>query len=252
VTVAKTVLPAEHDPALWRWLLAGAAVILVHAAIVFWILYIRDLQSAGAPPAAMMIELAPLDVAPPTESPAEVTPGPQMTEAQPEEVEPQQTIPVPELAPAPKPDVVLITPHKPKPKPKKIEKEIPKSVVKREREPPAPRTSAPPRASAAASRAASSRAASASAAAAARSACAAGLGSLNKHYPEAARARGEQGTVRLALTISRDGRVQSARVIGSSGSSALDQAALQMARNASCPAMETSANFILPVRFAIR
>ena len=84
--------------------MAAAAVILVHAAIVFWILYIRDLQSAGAPPAAIMIELAPLDVAPPTQSPAEVTPGPQMTEAQPEEVEQQQTIPVPELAPAPKPE----------------------------------------------------------------------------------------------------------------------------------------------------
>ena len=42
------------------------AVVLVHAAIVFWLLYIRELQSAGAPPAAIMIELAPLDVAPPT------------------------------------------------------------------------------------------------------------------------------------------------------------------------------------------
>jgi protein TonB len=252
VTVANTILPADHEPSLRRWLFAAAAVVLVHAAIVLWILYIRDLQSAGAPPAAIMIELAPLDVAPPAESPAEVTPGPQMTEAQPEEVEQQQTVPVPELAPAPKPNVVLMTPHKPKPKPKKIVKEIPKPVLKWEHEPPAPRTSAPPRASAAASRAASLRAASASAAAAARSACAAGLGRLNRHYPEAARARGEQGTVRLALTISRDGRVQSARVIGSSGSSALDQAALQMARNASCPAMETSTNFILPVRFAIR
>ncbi|MGB8901311.1 MAG: energy transducer TonB, partial [Methylocella sp.] len=98
----------------------------------------------------------------------------------------------------------------------------------------------------------SSRTASAAAAAASRSACAAGLGSLNKHYPEAALARGEQGTVRIALTIGRNGRVQSARVIGSSGSTALDQAALQMARSASCPAMETSANFTLPVRFSVR
>ena len=150
MTVAKTVLPEDRDPALQRWLLAGAVVILVHAAIVFWILYIRDLQSAGAPPVAIMIELAPMDVAPPTESPAEVTPGPQMTEAQPEEVEQQQqTVPVPELAPAPKPNVVLMPPQKPKPKPKKIEKDIPKPVVKREHEPPAPRTSAPPRAAAA-------------------------------------------------------------------------------------------------------
>jgi periplasmic protein TonB len=251
VTVAKTVLHPGEEPAWRRWLLAAAAVILVHAAIVFWILYIRDLRAGGEPPAAIMIELAPLDVAPPTQSPAEVTPGPQMTEAQPEEVEQQQTIPVPEIAPAPKPDVVLMTPHKPKPKPKKIEKETPKPVVKRVHEPPAPRTSAPPRASAAASRAASSHAANSAAAAAARSACAAGLGSLARHYPEAARARGEQGTVRLALTIGRNGHVQSAHVVGSSGSSALDQAALQMARGASCPAMETTANFILPIHFAI-
>ena len=253
MTVANTILPADHEPSLRRWLFAAAAVVLVHAAIVFWILYIRDLQSAGAPPAAIMIELAPLDVAPPTESPAEVTPGPQMTEAQPEEVEQPQTVPVPELAPAPKPDVVLMTPHKPKPKPKKIVKDIPKPVVKREHEPPAPRTSAPPRASTATSRAASSpRAASASASAAARNACAAKFASLNSRYPEAAQARGEQGTARLAITISRNGRVQSARVIGSSGSSALDQAALQMARNASCSPMEASATFNLPVRFTIK
>ncbi len=253
MTITKTVLPAEHDLALRRWLLAGVAVILVHAAIVFWILYIRDLQSAGVPPAAIMIEFAPLDVAPPTESLTEITPGPQMTEAQPEEVEQQQTIPVPELAPAPKPNVVLMTPHKPKPKPKKIEKEIPKPVVKREHEPPAPRTSAPPRASATASRAASSQAASTSASAtAARNACAAKFASLNRPYPQAAQAKGEQGTARLTITISRNGRVQSARVIGSTGSSALDQAALQMVRNASCPAMEASATFILPVRFTIK
>ena len=72
-----------------------------------------------------------------------------MTEAEPEEVEQPPVIPVPELAPAPKPNVVLMTPHKPKPKPKKIVKEVPKPVVKPTHEPPAPRTSAPPRAAAA-------------------------------------------------------------------------------------------------------
>lgn len=249
--VAKSHLLLKEDPDLRRWLIAAAAVVAVHAALIFWILHERDANLAGAPPAAIMIELAPLDVAPPTETPPETTPGPQMTEAEPEVVEEPQTIPVPELPPAQKPPVVLMTPPKPKPKPKKIVKEVPKPAVKPTREPPAPRTTAPPRAAAA--RAAASRAASSgAAAAAARSACAAGLGSLSKHYPEAARAQHIQGTVRLALSIGRDGRVQSAHIIGSSGSSVLDQAALQMARNANCPAMETSANFVLPVRFSIR
>ena len=68
-----------------------------------------------------------------------------MTEAQPEEPVQPQAIPVPELAPAPKPNVVLMPPRKPKPK--KIVKEVQKPVAKPVHEPAAPRTSAPPRAS---------------------------------------------------------------------------------------------------------
>ena len=150
--VANSILPVDDAPSLRRWLFATVAVVLVHAAIVLWILYVRDFRSAGEPPAVVMIDLAPLDVAPPSETPPDVTPGPQMTEAEPEAVEQPQVIPVPELAPAPKPDVVLMPPPKPKPKPKKIVKEIPKPVVKPTHEPPAPRTSAPPRAAAASRR----------------------------------------------------------------------------------------------------
>ena len=242
-TVANSVLPADDEPSLRRWLFAAVAVVLVHAAIVFWILYVRDFRSAGEPPAVVMIELAPMDVAPPSEAPPDATPGPKMTEAEPEAVEQQQVIPVPELAPAPKP----------KPKPKKIVKEEPKPVVKPTHEPPAPRTSAPPRA-AAASQTAASHASSAAEVSAWRSSWAAAL-SWAKHYPEAARARGEQGTVRLALTIDRGGHVVSARVIGSSGSSTLDQAALDMARHASGrplpPEMGSSVSLIVPIRYSI-
>jgi len=148
-TLANSVLPVDDEPSLRRWLFAAVAVVLVHAALVFWILYVRDFRSAGEPPAAVMIDLAPLDVAPLSETPPDVTPGPKMTQAEPEAVEQQQVIPVPELAPSPKPNVVLMTPPKPKPKPKKIVKEEPKPVVKPTHEPPAPRTSAPPRAAAA-------------------------------------------------------------------------------------------------------
>jgi periplasmic protein TonB len=246
------ILPADEERALRRWLFAAATVAAVHLAIVFWLMHVRDRSLAGAPPAVIMIELAPLDVAPPTETPPEVTPGPQMRQAEPEANEPPQTMAVPELPPAPKPNVVLMTP--PKPKPKKIVKELPKHVVKPVREPPAPRTSAPHRA-ATASKAAASPAASAAETAAWRSAWSAEM-SWNKHYPEAARDRGEQGTVRLALTIDRGGHVVSARIIASSGSSILDQAALEMARHASGrplpPEMGSSASLIVPVRYSIR
>ncbi|MGH7185062.1 MAG: TonB family protein, partial [Pseudomonadota bacterium] len=195
---AQSFLLPEEDPELRRWFMAAAFVAAAHGGLGLWLTYIRDSSSAGAPPAAIMIELAPL----------EVTPGPQMTQAEPEEAEPPQPMAVPELPPAPKPAVVLMTPPKAKPKPKKIVKEMPKPVVQRKHEPPAPRTSAPPRA-------AEIRASNAAETAAYRSAWSAGM-NWSRHYPEAARARGEQGTVRLALTIGRSGQVISARLIGSS------------------------------------
>ena len=248
-----TILLADDRASLRRWMFAASVVVLVHGAIVLWLMHVRDTSLAGAPPAAIMIELAPLDVAPPVETPPEVTRGPQMRQAEPEEAEQPWTMAVPELPPAPKPAVVLMTPPKPKPKPKKIVKETPKPVVKRVRQPAAPRTSAPRTATA--SKAAASPASNAAEAAAFRSAWSAAMG-WNRHYPEAARARGEQGTVRLALTIGRGGQVISARLTGSSGSATLDQAALEMARNASGrplpPGMGSSITLSVPVRYSIR
>jgi protein TonB len=251
---AKSFLLPEEDFEPRRWIMAAAFVAAAHGALALWLMNKHDLNLAGAPPAAIMIELAPMDVAPPTETPPETTPRPKMTQADPDEVEPPQTLKVPELPPVPKPNVVLMSPPKPKPKPKKIVTETPKPVVKRTREPPAPRTSAPPRA-AVASTAATSRAANGAEVSAWRSAWAAVL-SWNRHYPEAARARGEQGTVRLALMIGRSGHVLSAHIVGSSGSATLDQAALEMARNASGrplpPEMGSSVSLIVPVRYSIR
>ncbi|MGH6867424.1 MAG: TonB family protein [Methylocella sp.] len=244
------ILPADEEHALRRWVFAAATVAAIHGAIVLWLMHVRDTSLAGAPPAVIMIELAPLEVAPPVETSPEVTPGPQMTQVDPEEAEQPQTKAVPQLPPAPKPAVVLMSAPKQRPKPKKIAKEAPKPVVKRVHEPPAPRTSAPPRAATA-----SSRASNAAKAAAWRSAWSAAM-SWNKHYPEAARARGEQGTVRLALTIDRGGHVVSARLIASSGSPILDQAALEMARHASGrplpPEMGSSVSLIVPVRYSMR
>jgi protein TonB len=250
---AKSFLLPDEDPERRRWFMAAAFVTAAHGGLVLWLMNKHDANLAGAPPAAIMIELAPVDVAPPTQTAPETTPGPQMTQAGPEAGEPPQAMAVPELTPAPKPAAVLMTPPKPKPKPKKIVKEVPKHVVKPVRETRALRTSAPRAASA--SKAAASPASNAAEAAAWRSAWSAGM-SWNRHYPEAARARGEQGTVRLALTIDRGGHVVSARLVGSSGSSTLDQAALEMARHASGqplpPEMGSSVSLVVPIRYSIR
>lgn len=52
----------------------------------------------------------------------------------------------------------------------------------------------------------------------------------NQSYPEAARRRGAEGTVRLALSIGPSGELLGARVAQGSGSALLDRAALDLAR----------------------
>jgi protein TonB len=79
-----------------------------------------------------------------------------------------------------------------------------------------------------------------------------------KRYPLEARERGEQGMVRVAFAIDRDGWVRSSRIVQSSGSSDLDQEALAMLVRAQpvprppdrIPTRELS--FLVPIKFTIR
>ena len=52
----------------------------------------------------------------------------------------------------------------------------------------------------------------------------------DQHYPSEALRRALQGTVRIDLTIGRDGRVRAVRVTGSSGHPVLDEAAIYRGR----------------------
>jgi TonB family protein len=79
-----------------------------------------------------------------------------------------------------------------------------------------------------------------------------------KRYPADARARGDQGIVRIAFTIDREGWVRGSRILQSSGSSELDQEVLGMLVRAQpvprppehIPAEELS--FKVPFQFSIR
>jgi periplasmic protein TonB len=79
-----------------------------------------------------------------------------------------------------------------------------------------------------------------------------------KRYPGEARARGDQGLVRVAFTIDRDGLVRESRIVQRSGSSELDHEALAMLARAQPvprpPAHISSRelSFVVPVRFNIR
>lgn len=78
-----------------------------------------------------------------------------------------------------------------------------------------------------------------------------------QEYPRAARQRGQEGIVRIALTIDRAGQLTALRLYESSAAATLDDAALAMARRAAPfppPPLEPQqmqAVFIVPVRFAL-
>lgn len=277
-TGRSTGLGARLGPALARWTLAIAVVFGAHG-VAGWMLvtWQRAEAAMGAPPAAVMIELAPLPVAPEA-PPQEIAPGPEMVEAQPEQqrpepvvekppepeppppepvvepppvepppeptpqpvVQPEPEIKVPELPPLPDAAAVLAPPPPPPPvRPKTVErKPPPKKVVERRKpinqdKPPAERTTAPPRAQAqAAPNAAAPAEGAASVSAASR---ASWRGTLLAHLNRFKRFPGgaNPGTVQVAFSIDRAGRVLSARLVSGSGDAILDEEAVAMIRRAS-------------------
>lgn len=78
-----------------------------------------------------------------------------------------------------------------------------------------------------------------------------------ERYPDAALKQKQEGTVTLAITVARDGTVLAATVAHSSGFPLIDQAAVQMAHDAS-PLPPFPANYTrqegkidIPVRYEI-
>lgn len=257
-------------PALLRWALAAVVVAGAHGVAGWMIVTWQRAEAAmGAPPAAVMIELAPLPVAPEA-PPQEVAPGPEMVEAQPEPqpepvvetppepvppepivepppepepqrvVQPEPEIRIPELPPLPDAAAVLAPPPPPPPpvRPRIVErKPPPKKVVARAKpiqpdKPQAERTSAPMAQAQAAPTAAAPNQGAATDSAASR---ASWRGTLLAHLNRYKRFPGgaNPGTVQVSFSIDRSGRVVSARLVGGSGDAMLDEEAVAMIRRAS-------------------
>jgi periplasmic protein TonB len=274
---------AEALVDLRRWAICGAIVVLTHAGIAAAMVGWGDPDAAAEPAAAIVIEFAPVPVAPAMPQ-MEILPGPEqvMSDASPnkptesleekieEKVEQkvearlEQKIeekvdskpveePPPEVAPAPDPEVAIQPPP-----PQEVKLETPK---RQEPRPPAPTTSAPqaiPEQTAAIPAAPTQGQITPqnSPATVKWKGQVVALIERNKHYPETSARRGERGVAQVFFSLDRRGRVLESRVVRSSGASALDEEALALLRRAQPfppPPPEfpgDSVTLILPLRFA--
>jgi protein TonB len=243
-----------------RWSLSAAIIVAAHLGLLATYLMLPAPAQQGAPLApAMIIELAPVAVAP--ASAMDIAPGPEMEEAQP----PPEIVPQiePKVEPVPtveaQAEVVLPQPEEKPVEQKPVEKPevrpAPKTI---EKKPPAPRTTAAPRSE---QRTADRPAAPNPGSEASRTAIAswrqqvvARLQSV-KRYPSGADG---SGTVMIVFTVNRSGHVIGKSVTRGSGNSAFDQEALAMVARASPfppvpPAIAgSSVHLPVPINFAHR
>ena len=257
-------LAAEDLADLRRWLISGAIVVLAHGALAAAVA-LRQENEPAEPAGAIVIEFAPVPVAPANQE-TDIPPGPEqiMSDASPErptEVvkEKVEQIPEqkseeerpPEVQPAPNPEIPIQPP-----------KEVQLETPHEEPHTPAPTTSAP---QAAPVQTAAIPAAPAQGRSAQRSNVIpswtseiVALLERNKRYPPAAHARGEHGVAQVFFRLDRSGRVIDSRVTRSSGAAALDAEALALLQRAQPfppPPAELAGpqvNLTVPIRFNLK
>jgi periplasmic protein TonB len=245
----------------------------------------RDSDEAAEPAAAIVIEFAPVPVAPAMPQ-MEIPPGPEqvMSDASPNkptesleekieekieqkvEAKLEQKVeekveskpveePPPEVAPAPDPEVAVQPPQ-----PQEVKQETPK---RQEPRPPAPTTSAPqaiPEQMAAIPAAPTQGrlVPTNSNVVPTWKTQIVALLERNKRYPETAQSRREQGVAQVFFSLDRQGRVLESRVVRSSGANALDEEALALLRRAQPfppPPRELAGEHIdltVPIRFNLK
>lgn len=268
-----------------RWTLAGAAIAGLHAGGIWLVLHREEASAAGEPPAAVMMELAALAVAPEA-PPEQLSPDERMTEAQPSPLQEKNDEPA-EL-PEEKPEPVVVEPKKPvedvllppvpleietpklpevkdaeailtppSPQPKAVRKPPSKKMAERKQpdDRKIDRTTAPlatpnPRADRAAAPSSSSAFNPSTSPATWKS-------SVNAHLlrHKGGNPNGAVGTAVVAFIINRSGGVVSSRLVRSSGDPVLDAKAVSTPRSASpvpAPPPDVAGSSIelaLPIRY---
>ena len=239
-----------------RWTVSLLIILALHTGLLL-IITLRQLttEPIGMPPAAVMIDLAPLP-APPLIEPSLVPPPPQVRTPPlepPAEPLPLSEPKLPKLAPspAPHPAVTLPAPQPPKPKPK----------VKRTEPPPLPQPQSAPLAPPAPPAPAATPQILTNSSPAARASWQAQLVAWlekYKRYPRVAQEQRQQGMVHLRFTIDREGKVLASEINKSSGFELLDEevlALIQRAQPVPAPPPEVTGNrieMLVPVSFSLR
>ena len=259
-----SVLALHHRPdqsEIRRYGTAAIVIVLLHLALIAAaLLWYKREGPAGVSIPAILVDLAPAPSAQQIQT-EDLAPGPQVQQAEAPPPEPPKTEMVEEqlLPTPPQPEPVIAAPLKiePKPEPTPVKpqpvrekKPIKKQLVERSTAAKADRIApdAP---------APSSGASAAAAAASYRSTLASHLQRF-KRYPDGSRAKGEQGTTSLSITVTRNGRVTSSRLVRSSGFASLDQATMELIQRAQPlpsfpPEMrEPSQTYTVPFGFTLR
>ena len=210
-------IAVETRRELQRWLISGAIVLMAHGVLAAGLAHWRDLDEPDDPAAAIVIDLAPMPIAP-ANLPEEIPPGPEQiqAEATPEKpIEKVEEQPEEKVEPTVDPEVVIAAvPPKPEP------------PTPTDNQPPAPVTTAPhvPTVNQGPVAAAPTQGKlnlNNSNAIPNWTRQVVALLERNKRYPAAA--GGAQGTAQVAFSLDRQGRVLASRVVKSSGSAVLDQ-----------------------------
>ena len=266
----------ERNVTAWsasRWGFAVVTIASVYGAALWLAINWRPTHAAdgGAPP-AVMIDLAPLEAAPPA-PPQETPPGPQMVEAAPvpEPRQEPEPVPEPELVPEPEPppepepepeptpepppkELVVEQPPAPEPEmkipePPKIERRdavvlpTPPLPPKAVRKPPpkkpappkrarAPQTTAPISTQRQANRATAPNAGVSAASPAATASWRSSLASHLNRFKRYPPGATRTGVATIRFTIDRSGRVTGSRLVSSSGDATLDAEAVSLPRRA--------------------
>ena len=249
-----------------RWGLSFAVVLAAHAALVLVLLRHGTAPAPTVEPPAVLLDLTPRPEPEPVAEPEPPAPEPPpVAEAEPPPPEPPPVLepepPPPEPEPPPPPPQTLELPPPPKPAPPPPP---PRPQPPKPRPPvvqpvaPVPRPAPPVPAPAPVAPAPSvSRETVAAATTSWQSRLQAHLARF-KRYPPEAQMRRHEGTPMLRFSMTRDGRVLSFGLAGSSGHELLDQEALSLIQRAQpLPPLppevpQSTIQLVVPLRFQLR
>jgi len=209
-SVALTMPASEGGSELRRWLISGLVVVTAHVGLAAAMMHWRDVDDSDFPSPGIVIDIDFISVSPVNVPIEHAPPGPPqvITEEVPSE-KPREQVEekVEDIVRAIDPDVVSV-------------EEVPKQEVVAVSQEPAPETTAPQPSKRIDSDAIPGWKRQISL-----------LLERNKRYPAAAQ-RQREGIAQLAFTLDRQGRVTQSRILKSSGSTALDDAALELLKRA--------------------